>query len=261
MPNRRRENILWFAICTLANSASYSLAFFTSQSWCSNALLSFSVNLYLVSSQPALLHGDVLSWHGTGHFPLLNSMSFLQTHFFSLSMSVWWTAALPYQSGRTGLQTCKLCSLQTCWEYTPPLSLLVCKDTKHYVLYYGNVHGKMTLAPICQMAFTWLITNLQAQISQFSTCLIFYIFVWKDSVRGLQTLVHRAGCFILQAIKSVKHKLSLLNPCWLFLSIFLSIWCLKMVSERTCSMIFLETEAVLSQSFLVLLDDDIVLLF
>lgn len=136
MPNRRRENILWFAICTLANSASYSLAFFTSQSWCSNALLSFSVNLYLVSSQPALLHGDVLSWHGTGHFPLLNSMSFLQTHFFSLSMSVWWTAALPYQSGRTGLQTCKLCSLQTCWEYTPPLSLLVCKDTKHYVLYY-----------------------------------------------------------------------------------------------------------------------------
>lgn len=82
-------------------------------------LSSFSVNLHPVSSQPALEHGGLLSWHGTGYFPLLNSTSFLQTRIYSLSMSLWWTAALPYQSGRTRLQTCKLCSPQTCWEYTP----------------------------------------------------------------------------------------------------------------------------------------------
>lgn len=48
----------------------------------------------------------------------------------------------------------------------------------------------------------------------------------------------------------VKHKSPLLNPCWLFLSIFLSVLCLKMVSERFCSIIFLETELRLTgQSF------------
>lgn len=113
-----------------------------------------------------------------------------------------------------------------------------------------SMPGEMTLASTCQMASTWLITNFQAQMfSQFSSCLIFCIFFGKGTVRGLQTLVHRASCFILQAIKSVKHKSSLLNPCWLFISILLPILCLKMDSERICSKIFLETEVRLTDLY------------
>jgi len=50
----------------------------------------------------------------------------------------------------------------------------------------------------------------------------------------------------MKAITSVKHKLPLLNPCWLFQIIFFSITCLEMASERICSIIFLETEVRLT---------------
>ena len=50
----------------------------------------------------------------------------------------------------------------------------------------------------------------------------------------------------MKAIRSVKHNLPLLNPCWLFPIIFLSIMCLEVASERICSIIFLETEVRLT---------------
>lgn len=195
VPNRRGEKVLWFAACTLANTAPYSSAFFTSHSSCSNALSSFSVNLHPVSSQPALLHGDILSWHRTGHFPLLNSTSFLQTHISSLSTSLRWTAGLLYQSGRAGLQACKLCSLQTCWEYT--LSLFVCKGTKQYGLYYQYLVRWHWQLPARGPLHCWSQT-FKPKVQPILHLPYLLRICLKDAVGGLQTLVDRASHFILK---------------------------------------------------------------
>lgn len=63
----------------------------------------------------------------------------------------------------------------------------------------------------------------------------------------------------MKAIRSVKHRLPLLNPCLLFPIIFLSVMCLEMASERICSIIFLEAEGRLTglYSLLVLLEDGV----
>lgn len=126
----------------------------------------------------------------------------------------------------------------------PSISLRVSKDNERYWLYYQSLRddvGSKLPAGLYTADH-----KLQAQrFSHFSTCLIFYLFVWKDTGGDLWTLVHRASHFVMKAVMSVKHKLPLLKPCWLFLIIFLSIVCLEMASE-ICSIIFLGTKVRLT---------------
>lgn len=88
--------------CTFANTAPYALTFFTPASSYSNAppvtsFLFCKSAFYPVICQPALLHGVILSRHGTWHF--LSSLRFLWAHISSLSRSLWWIAALCYLFG------------------------------------------------------------------------------------------------------------------------------------------------------------------